>query len=120
MAVFPNTCCHEPKFRYQSPFRRAAQGPLRGRVPPDLPAALELDRQLQTGEHFRLAMDYLRYGRVYLPPTVSEAGFRRGLNTVPEHKAGKITWAAWLESTYGGRTAFEAAEDQTSGEEAPA
>jgi uncharacterized protein YbjT (DUF2867 family) len=38
---------------------------------------------------------------VHLPiPGKLSAGLRRGLNTTPYHRAGKVTWAEWLQARY--------------------
>jgi uncharacterized protein YbjT (DUF2867 family) len=39
---------------------------------------------------------------VHLPlPGKTASAFRRGVHTTPEHKHGRITWAQWLDKTYG-------------------
>ncbi len=39
---------------------------------------------------------------IHLPlPGKAAAAFRRGDNTCPEHKVGKMTWEEWLQETYG-------------------
>ncbi len=70
---------------------------------------------LHVGEMARqwLATTRLRRKIIHIPmPGGFAAGFRKGLNTVPENRAGQITWADWLAATYGGRTAPRGAADQ--------
>ncbi|HEY5639054.1 MAG TPA: NAD(P)H-binding protein [Dehalococcoidia bacterium] len=43
----------------------------------------------------------VRAMHVPVPALGPLAGFAKGLNTCPENKLGKITWAQWLEKTYG-------------------
>lgn len=43
----------------------------------------------------------VRAVRVPVPALGPLAGFAKGLNTCPENKFGSITWAQWLEKTYG-------------------
>ena len=44
----------------------------------------------------------LRRPIVHLPmPGKTAAAFRNGYNTCPEQKAGKMSWEAWLQETYG-------------------
>lgn len=40
-----------------------------------------------------------RLARLPLPGKIAH-GFRQGYNTCPDHRDGKVTWAAWLQRTY--------------------
>ncbi len=77
---------------------------------------------LRVGEMTRLwlAAQGLRRKIIHIPfPGGFAAGFRRGLNTTPEHKVGKITWAEWLESEYGAQRSSFSRTGKPAGEEAP-
>jgi uncharacterized protein YbjT (DUF2867 family) len=48
-----------------------------------------------------LAAQDMRRPLVHLPlPGKLSAGFRQGLNTVPQNRAGVMTWAEWLMARY--------------------
>jgi uncharacterized protein YbjT (DUF2867 family) len=57
-----------------------------------------------------LAARGLRRWVVHLPlPGKAAAGFRHGLNTCPQNRQGKVTWAEWLAGKYGQRSVPHAA-----------
>ncbi len=77
----------------------AVQGGPAGRLP-DIggPEVLSVDEMTRTW----LAAQGKRQAIVHLPvPGGLSAGFRRGLNTVPDNRVGQITWDQWLVSRYG-------------------
>jgi len=50
-----------------------------------------------------LAARHMRRPIIHLPlPGKLSAGFRRGLNTSPQNRAGGLTWAEWLAGRYAG------------------
>lgn len=74
-----------------------------GRLP-DIggPEILPLDQMARAW----LAAQGKRRAIVHLPmPGGLSAGFRRGLNTVPDNRVGEITWAQWLAARYAGEKA---------------
>lgn len=69
-----------------------------GRLP-DIggPEVLRLDEMARQW----MAAQAMRRPIIYLPvPGNLAAGFRRGLNTTPQNRAGKMTWAEWLAARY--------------------
>lgn len=78
----------------------AVQAGLAGRLP-DVggPEVLSVDEMARAW----LATQGKRRAIVHLPvPGGLSAGFRRGLNTVPDNRVGEITWEQWLEARYAG------------------
>jgi uncharacterized protein YbjT (DUF2867 family) len=76
----------------------AVEGRQAGRLP-DIggPEILSLDEMARQW----LAAQSLQRRIVHCPiPGGLSAGFRRGLNTTPEGRAGKITWGQWLAARY--------------------
>lgn len=76
----------------------AVQEGAAGRLP-DIggPDILPLDEMVRSW----LAVQGKRRAIVHLPfPGGLSAGFRRGLNTVPDNRVGKISWEQWLEAHY--------------------
>jgi uncharacterized protein YbjT (DUF2867 family) len=76
------------------------QGPT-GRLPdiggPEVLSVDEMARQW-------LDIQGMRRVTVHLPvPGGLSAGFRRGLNTSPENRIGRISWRQWLAERYGGK-----------------
>jgi uncharacterized protein YbjT (DUF2867 family) len=77
----------------------AVQGGPVGRLP-DIggPEVLSADEMARTW----LAIQGKRRAIIHLPvPGGLSAGFRRGLNTVPDNRVGKISWDQWLAARYG-------------------
>jgi uncharacterized protein YbjT (DUF2867 family) len=77
----------------------ALQGGPAGRLPdiggPEILSADEMARAWLTAQGKRRII-------VHLPvPGGLSAGFRRGLNTAPDNRVGKITWDQWLAARYG-------------------
>lgn len=61
------------------------------------PEVLRLDEMARRW----MAAQAMRRPIIYLPvPGKLSAGFRRGLNTTPQNRAGKMTWAEWLAAHY--------------------
>lgn len=48
-----------------------------------------------------LKVSGVRAIRVPVPALGPVSGFAKGFNTCPENRSGKITWAQWIEKTYG-------------------
>ncbi|MGD2077693.1 MAG: NAD(P)H-binding protein [Chloroflexota bacterium] len=81
------------------------QGPA-GRLPdiggPEILSVDEMARQW-------LAAQGKRRATVHLPvPGGLSAGFRRGLNTVPDNRVGQISWSQWLQDRYGDESGVDA------------
>ena len=77
----------------------ALQGGSSGRLPdiggPEILSADEMARAWLAAQGKRRVI-------IHLPvPGGLSAGFRRGLNTVPDNRVGKITWGQWLAAHYG-------------------
>lgn len=70
---------------------------------PEVSRLDEMARQWMTARGMRRRM-------VHVPvPGKLSAGFRRGLNTTPENRIGKITWAEWLAARYGNLMQYDLA-----------